>query len=147
MKYNTAQAYDRMKFLARAQALADKGACVDLSEMTSRSLSQNAYLHLLIGIVAMEGGVSLEYAKTEYFKRLANRTLFVRTRHDKFKGEDVEALRSTASLSKEEMTEAIDKFKTWASMQGIILPNSQDRELAKQIEVEISRYKRQYEIY
>ena len=53
MKYNLSTEFDRQTFLTKAKALADKGACVELTEMTSRSLSQNAYLHLLIGIVAM----------------------------------------------------------------------------------------------
>ena len=146
MKYNTRILLDQAKLKARVARLCEKGACVELTEMSARSLSQNAYLHVLIGIVAMESGVSMEYAKRQYFKLLANRTLFVRVKHDNLLGEDVEMLRSSASLSTEEMTQAIDRFKTWAASNDIILPNSQDRELCKQAEVEISKWQRQYEI-
>ena len=119
---------------------------MELSEIGNRSLSQNAYLHLLIGIVAMEVGETLEYAKTEYFKRLANPSLFVEAHRDKLTGRETERLRSSAQLTKEQMTEAIDKFKKWAATQGIFLPNSQDRELCKMAEVELSKWQRQYEI-
>lgn len=146
MKYNTAIALDNMRFRDRAESLAAKGACVELTEITGRSLSQNSYLHLLLGIVAMETGVSLEYAKQVYLKRYAARGLFELTTNDKKLKTTIISYRSTAELTKEEMTEAIDKFKTWCADElHINLPNSQDKELLKQAEVELGRWQRQFE--
>jgi hypothetical protein len=137
--YNLATELDRQKFRARTQALLDKEAVVSLEERTCRSLNQNAYLHLLIGTVAMEVGTTLEDAKTEYFKKLCNRELFeVRFRDPLLKVERT-ALRSTASLTKEEMSTAIDRFKHWGNMNGIYMPEPGDASLLAQIRCEMEK--------
>ena len=138
MIYDLSQPYDKERFLARTLHLADKGAAVELTEKTQRSLSQNAYLHAIIGAVAMECGTSLEYAKEHYFKRLVNAPLFVRERDDKFLGK-TQILRSSADLSTEEMSEAIDRFKTWAAEQGMYLPEPGDDALLRYIEIEMAK--------
>lgn len=146
MKYNTSDRLQRMQFECRAAALAAKGTVVELTEIVNRSLSQNAYLHVLIGIVAMTFGTSLEYAKSVYFKGVANKSIFTRSGTDKRTNQQYTRIRSSAELTKEEMSEAIDRFKKWAATEGVYLPNSQDRELLKLAEVEINRYQRQYDI-
>lgn len=139
MTYNLASELDRSKFNARAKALLEKGGIVTLEEKVVRSLSQNAYLHLLIGVVAMEVGTTLEDAKTEYFKKLCNRELFeVRFRDPLLKVERT-ALRSTASLTKEEMSTAIDRFKHWGNMNGIYMPEPGDASLLAQIRCEMEK--------
>lgn len=138
MTYNLAQPLDKERFLMRTLALADKGAAVELTEKVQRSLSQNAYLHAIIGAVAMECGTSLDYAKEHYFKRLVNPGLFVREAQDKYIGK-AEILRSTADLTKEELSEAIDRFKTWAAEQGMYLPAPGDKELLHYIEIEMAK--------
>lgn len=141
MTYNLAQPLDKERFLARAVTLADKGAAVEMTEKVQRSLNQNAYLHAIIGAVAIECGTTLDYAKENYFKRLANPALFVRETQDKFLGK-VETLRSSADLSKEEMTEAIDRFKTWAAEQGMYLPAPGDDDLLHYIEIEMAKMRK-----
>ena len=83
----------RKSFLARVDHLLEKGAVAELTEKTFRTRNQNSYLHLLIGVVAMETGNTLEYCKEWYFKRLCNKDLFVTIRTDKFAGQ-VEVIRS-----------------------------------------------------
>lgn len=141
MTYNLSSELDRGKFQARAEALLKKGAIVSLEEKTVRSLSQNAYLHLLIGVVAMEVGTSLEDAKTTYFKRICNRELFETSFKDKLLGETRTTLRSSASLSKEEMSTAIDRFKRWAAEQGIYMPEPGDEQLLAIIRYEMDKMK------
>lgn len=138
MTYNLAQPLDKERFLARAVTLADKGAAVEMTEKVQRSLNQNAYLHAIIGAVAMECGTTLDYAKEHYFKRLVNPALFVREKQDKFLGK-TEILRSSADLTKEEMSDAIDRFKTWAAEQGMYLPAPGDKELLHYIEIEMAK--------
>lgn len=129
MTYNTSDPYERKRFLARANKLADKGALLDLTERSVRTVRQNSYLHLLIGIVAMEAGTTLEDAKQNYFKRCANPRIFIRVEQDRLLGIDREYLRSTRDLQKWEMSDAIDGFKRWAAEQGIYLPDPDETEI------------------
>jgi len=140
MLYNLSNPLDRERFAARANALLQKGSVVELTEKTLRTLNQNSYLHLIIGAVAMDVGVTLEYAKREYFKKLVNADLFIRKEQDRFSGE-IEVIRSSVDLTKEEMSMAIDRFKRWGAENGFYLPSPDDKELLKYIEIEMGRIK------
>lgn len=141
MTYNLSKDLDLQRYLKRSDHLVAQGACVELLEKTGRTTNQNSYLHLIIGEVAIETGVSLDYCKAEYFKKLANRDIFLSFRDDKFAGR-VEVLRSSKDLTKEEMSTAIDRFKRWASEQGIYIPEPEDTERLREIEVEMGRMQR-----
>lgn len=138
MTYALSQELDRRRFDARCLKLAEKGAVVELTERTFRSGAQNRYLHLLLGLVALEVGETVDYVKTTYFKRLVNAELFVRTVSDPYAGK-VETLRSSANLTKEEMTLAIDRFKLWGRQQGWTMPDPGDAEILRQLEIELAR--------
>lgn len=138
MQYNLATELDQERFVSRANALLQKGVIVELTEKTFRSPNQNRYLHLLIGVVAMDAGVSLDCAKREYFKKLVNKDSFVVKKSDKFAGE-IEDLRSSSDLTIEEMSMAIDRFKRWGAENGLYMPNPDDTSLLKQIEIEMGR--------
>lgn len=140
MQYDLTSDFQRKAFLSRVDNLLEKGVVVELSEKTFRSKSQNSYLHLLIGVVAMETGNTLDYAKEMYFKRLCNKDLFVSTRADKYAGQ-IEVIRSSADLTKEEMSMAIDRFKRWGSENGIYMPNPGDESLLREIAIEMGRNK------
>ena len=140
MQYNLATDLDQERFVNRANALLQKGVVVELTEKTFRSPNQNRYLHLLIGVVAMDTGVGLEYAKREYFKKLVNKDLFVIKKSDRFAGE-IEDLRSSADLTIEEMSMAIDRFKRWGYENGFYMPSPDDTSLLKAIEIEMGRLK------
>lgn len=140
MMYNLSMPLDRERFAARANALLQKGLVVDLTEKTLRSRNQNSYLHLIIGVIAMDVGVTLEYAKREYFKKLVNADLFIRKQQDRFSGE-IQIIRSSADLTIEEMTTAIDRFRMWASQNGFYLPSPEDRDRLRDIEIEMGRMK------
>ena len=128
--------------LARFKAKVDKCLrdlpVVEFTEKTARTSSQNRYIHLLIGLVAMETGVTLEYAKQEYFKRLTNKDIFCVEVEDRFIGK-VERLRSSADLTREEMSTAIDRFKRWGREEGMAMPEPHDESLLRSIEVEMGR--------
>lgn len=120
--------YDLKKEAERADVryefLKKKGAVVELTEKTNRSLNQNSYLHLLFGIFAIEYGARIQFVKDEFFKKHVNPELFVTKRADKILG-DVTELRSSADLSVEEMKTAIDRFKIWSVQEaGIFLPDA-----------------------
>ena len=140
MQYDLTSDFQRKAFLSRVDNLLERGAVVELTEKTIRTRGQNNYLHLLIGVVAMETGNTLEYCKEMYFKRLCNKDLFITTRADRYAGQ-VEIIRSSADLTKEEMSTAIDRFKRWGSQNGIYMPNPGDESLLREIAIEMGRNK------
>ena len=140
MVYDLSSEFQRKAFLARVDNLMEKGAVVEMTEKAFRSPNQNRYLHLLIGVVAIETGNTLEDAKTFYFKKVVNPDLFQVYVKDKM-GNTIDRLRSTAELTKEEMSTAIDRFKRWGAENGIYMPNPDDVSLLKAIEIEMGRMK------
>ena len=140
MVYDLSSEFQRKAFLARVDNLMEKGAVVEMTEKAFRSPNQNRYLHLLIGIVAIETGNTLEDAKKWYFKETCNPDLFHVQHRDKM-GNCIDHIRSTAELTKEEMSTAIDRFKRWGAENGIYMPNPDDASLLKAIEIEMGRMK------
>lgn len=144
MLYNTKNPYEKVAFLAKAEALAEKEAVVELSEKAARTLRQNSYLHLIIGIVAKELGTNIDDAKMTYYKLVANREIFVRRKMDKVLGMEREYLRSSKELNKDEMSKSIDRFKQWAAQNKIILPEPEDKEMLLSAEVYIQDIQNYY---
>lgn len=141
MLYDLKNPLDRERFKRRCNALFKKQGIVELSEKTIRSNQSNKYLHTLLGYLAMETGNTLEYAKEVFYKRTANKDIFVRIKDDELLGK-VEYLRSSASLSQEEFSTSIDRLRDWSSqVAGIYLPSPNEEQFLTSIEVEMSRYK------
>lgn len=138
MIYDLCNPYDREKFKRRVNALYQRQNVVELSEhKPRRTTPQNSYLHLLLGMFAMETGNTLEFVKQEYFKRLVNPDLFVEHRYDKYLGE-IEVLRSSRDLDTGDMTTAIERFRNWsASEADIYLPAPNEQEFLDSIEREM----------
>lgn len=141
MKYNLSLPIDIAKADARYNALKKKGAFIEITEKNIRSTRQNSYEYLLMGLVAMESGVSLDYCKEYYFKRAANKDIFVRRITDPLVGE-IEITRSTSELSVEETSLAIDRFKRWCYEQGYYIPEPTDSAILADIEIEMGRMER-----
>jgi hypothetical protein len=139
--YDLRNPLDRDRFKRRCNALYKKQGIVDLSEKGQRSSQQNRYLHLLLGYLAIETSNTLEYVKEVFYKRSANKELYLREKEDAILGK-VEYLRSSAELTKEEMTLSIDKLRDWASQTAeIYLPSANEHEFLASIEYEMSRMK------
>lgn len=128
-------------FQKRAQSLMERGRLVDLTDHTTRTQRQNSYLHLLLGAVAIETGNTLEYVKEHYYKRAANADLYTIRTTDPFCGEVV-TLRSSKDLTVEEMNLSLDRFRDWASQNGMYLPGRDDEAILQAIEVEMGRCRR-----
>ena len=143
MLYDLNNILDRERFKRRTSALYEKRVIVELSEKTTRSSSQNRYLHLLLGYLALETGNTLEYVKEQFYKRAANPGLFMMTKDDKLLGEVTAWTRSSADLTKEEMTVSITRLRDWASqVAGIYLPSADEQGFLQMIELEMSRQQR-----
>ena len=89
----------------------------------------------------METGNTLEYAKEIFYKRAANKEIFIREKDDELLGK-IEFLRSSAELTQEECSLSIDRFRDWSSqVAGIYLPAPNEEEFLESIEYEMSRHK------
>ncbi len=138
MKYNLKERLTVDRFDRRCKQLIDSGALVELREARPpRSNQQNKYLHLIIGLFAMEYGEDMDYIKQHFFKTVVNKELFITTKTNHKTGATREALRSTSDLDSGEMTLAIDRFRNWSSQQGIYLPAPNESEYLKQIMIEM----------
>lgn len=138
MLYNLQDRLSREQFSARVKHLWEKGSLVELTDKSRRSLNQNAFLHAILGILALETGNSLEVIKQEVYKRRINPDLYVRVKTDPILGE-VETLRSSRDLSKEEMSLSIDRYRRFCSDNGVYIPEPGDEEIIQQIEFEMAR--------
>lgn len=141
MKYDLSNDLQRGQFNVRVAGLLKKGGVVELKECKARSLRQNSYLHVALGYFAAQTGDTLEYVKQYYYKRLVNPDIFRKERDDKYLGH-IEVWRSSASLTQEEMSLSIDRFRNWAANEaGIYIPSSDDARLVQLMEIEIEKYK------
>ena len=125
MNYDLSLKEDRRKFILRANSLLkNKRNNVALQDESSRTLNQNSYIHVLCRIMALETGVTEDYAKQVYFKRFANSNLFIHTTKDAVTNKMIVVSKSIAELSITEMRKAIDNFLKWAAENGYYLPEA-----------------------
>lgn len=140
MLYDLKNPLDRERFKRRCNALFKKEGIVELSEKTARSNQSNRYLHLILGYLAIETGNSLDYVKEIFYKRNANRAIFLREKDDELIGK-VEFLRSSATLTQEEFSMSIDRLRDWSSqVAGIYLPSPNEEQFLQFIELEMSKH-------
>lgn len=136
MLYNLNDEYNRKKFAARVRYLWEKRALVELSDTSRRSLSQNNYLHLCLGLIASDTANSLEVVK-QYYKEQICPDIYVSYKEDKLLGR-IKIVESSAKISKEKMSESIDRLRMFASTIGIYLPSPEDEAALAQAQMEIN---------
>jgi hypothetical protein len=118
MRYDTKNANEIELLRKRVDWLIEKGKLVELKEARkSRSLDQNAYFHLCVGIWADDVGYTIEEAKTVIKRELG---YYYEKNGQKF-------LESTANMDTKRMAELTDKFRLWSSAEfGIYLPEPEE---------------------
>jgi hypothetical protein len=124
------------KFEKAVERVKERGGIVELTEKKSKTRPQNNYLHLILGKFALETGYTTDEVKYRFFKKEVNPLIFVRTKVNP-RGKEITYVRSTGELSKEEMSEAIDRFLNWSAANGIPLPSADDYRLLQYIESEL----------
>jgi len=139
-KYDLSKLIDRDRDDKRTEALKKKGALVELKSLEKRSLSQNAYLHLILSWFALEFGYSKRFVKLEIFKKLVNPDIFIVDKMNK-KQQYYEDVISTADISKDNKTLAIDRFRDYSSKAGFYLPEPSDLVYLREIEIELEKAK------
>lgn len=139
--------YQRQDFIDYVMKLMDeakrKDRCVvEIKKRhAQRTLSQNAYLHVLLAYFASQTGYSLEEVKVDWFKRHCNRELF-EVEKVNAKGKKVKPLRSSAELTTAEMALAITRFRNFSLAEAeIYLPAANEDQFILHCEQEIEKYK------
>ncbi len=145
MLYDLSNPLHAENFRLRCGSLLEKGCIAELKEKKpQRSMSQNCYLHVICGYFGSQFGMTTEDVKRDYFKAECNPGLFIREKDDPVLKRRREYLRSSADLTTEEMTLAIDRFRDWAAQTaGLYIPSPDEHRLIRLMEIEIER-NRQY---
>ena len=122
--------YQLLKYDECVNKLREERAVVEVKKrLPNRTPSQNKYLHVLIDYFASEYGCSRDEAKIDFYKRTCNRDLFERKTVNK-RGREVTRLRSSSSLTTDEMSLSIDRFRNWSVAQaGIYLPAANEHQM------------------
>ena len=129
MNYDLTDKDQRKKFIKYANSLLKhQRTLVSLEDKSNRTLSQNCYLHVLCRILAQDIGVTEQYAKQVYFKELANPGIFLTVSKDPLTGQMLKIIRSSADLTIQEMSHAINNFIIWAAGNGYDLPEAELKE-------------------
>lgn len=142
MIYNLSNPYDVERFKGWANKMIAERKVVEAKRKDeNRTIKQNSYLHLIISYFATQYGCGADEAKIDFYKRRCNRDLFERWRRNR-RGDPVPYLRSSADLTKDEMTLSIDRFRNWSSsVAGIYLPSPEDGEMMIYMMQEVERNK------
>lgn len=142
MIYNLSNPYDVERFKGWVDKMIAERKVVEAKRKDeNRTIKQNSYLHLIISYFATQYGCGADEAKIDFYKRRCNRDLFERWRRNR-RGDPVPYLRSSADLTKEEMTLSIDRFRNWSSsVAGIYLPSPEDGEMMIYMMQEVERNK------
>jgi hypothetical protein len=132
MKYNLKNKPEQQAAFDYLKQLVEKEAIAVVKKVNpKRSLSQNNYLHLIIGAFGQHFGYTMEEAK-QIYKEMSPNLYQYRKKGRTF-------LRSSAELNKEEMAKSIDRFMEKSKEAGYPLPLATDQEWIRQIENEIER--------
>jgi hypothetical protein len=142
MKYNLKNDFEYEKLILRVKRDRELKNTVEYSKPNKkRSLSINAYLHVLIQYFAVEYGETTRYVKKEIYKDI-NRDIYYIEFKNKKQGYSRDELRSSADLTDAEMALSIERFKNYAAKEaGILLPSSDQKEFLEHCMSEIEKNK------
>jgi hypothetical protein len=142
MLYNGANPFDAQKARVYLEWLISHGKVFEQkAKEGKRSLPANAYLHVILAYFASQKGYTTEWVKQKYYKIHCNPDLFVRTKDDAFIGK-TKYLRSSADLTKDEMSLSIERFRNWSAQEaGLYIPSSEEHLYLVEAQQEIERNK------
>ena len=141
MLYDLSNEFQREDFKQRVKELYQKKCIVELTRKSpQRSIQQNKYLHLILSWWAVHYGCSKEYSKQHFFKYVCNEELFLEERTAK-DGTPYKELRSSAALTTEEMTLAIQRFRDYCAYHGCYIPSPEEQQFLVFIEREVEKNK------
>lgn len=126
MRYNTALPSDLERAQEYFNKVVTRKGIIDIKRVVpKRSLNQNAYLHLLLGAFGQHFGYTMEEAKIVY-KDLSP-TIY------KYEKRGRVFYKSSADLTKDEMTITIERFREASAAQGYELPEATQEDWINQL--------------
>lgn len=138
MKYNLAITTEQAEAYAYLAQIAEKKQIVEIKKFSpKRSINQNSYLHVLLGAFGAHFGWTMEEAKGVYKRLPGNKEVYIE--HFDDRGVQFEYERSSAALTKEEMTKTIDTLRTWSKKMGYPLPSADEKEWLMRLENEVEK--------
>ena len=142
MIFDTSKKDSRRKAIDRMKFLLDKNAKIELTKKSkTRSISQNNYLHLILGWFALEYGETLEYTKQIIFKQWVNSDIFKTEFVNHKSGEFREEWKSTKHITKNEMATSIERFRNYSVKNlNLYLPEPEDLPLLEEIKNQLEEY-------
>lgn len=139
MKYRLSDNREAGEALSYLVELTRQGKRVDIKAVKPRrSLPQNAFLHLLLGYFGANLGYSLEEAKWLYKRLPGNKELYEYEKD--VGGKPMTFIRSSADLTKDEMTKSIETLRDWSGRMGYPLPSADDKEALERLENYIEQH-------
>ena len=140
MLYDLSTQFDCDRLRERVEKAIKGRKRVDFTlKAETRTLSQNSYLHLLLGYYGLIHGHTIEEVKEHYFKELCNRDIFISYSELEFIGR-VKSIKSTKDIDKETMIIAIDRFIKWCEeVAETSMPRSDDFLFINEAELRVSQ--------
>lgn len=137
MKYDGANPLHAQQARSKLERLIKERKVFELTEKKpQRSIQANKYLHVCLAYFGYQIGETMEYVKRNYYKILCNKDTFVRERDDKYLGK-IKYLRSSADLDSAEFSLTIERFRNFASAQGVYIPSPEEERLIQLMEIEV----------
>ncbi len=134
MKYSTVNPQEAQRAKEYLELLIGRKKTVEIVAVSpKRSLNQNSYLHLLLGAYSAHFGFQLH--ETKYLYKRLNQDIYAYVKNG------TTFLRSSADLSKEEMTRSIERFRQHSAEQDYPLPTATDKGWLQEIENAIEQAK------
>ena len=125
MIYDTSNRIQKEQAKTRFEHLLSNDKTIEVKEKRkTRSVSQNAYLHLILSAFGLEFGYTLEETKQYIFKQQVNSDIF--NDGEKHGLITIQVWRSTANLNTKELTICIDRFLDYSAKNGYRLPEPED---------------------
>lgn len=135
MIFDTAIEIDRQKLRQKIDWVVNGKRKIEVLDIRAkRSSNQNDYLHVILGMYAINFGLSLEEAKMDY-KRI-NSDIY------KYEKGGKVYFRSSSSLNTKEMSESIERFRNYSAKEGgFYLPSAMEGDYLEHGRVEIKKHK------
>lgn len=130
---------DKLAYLAMVESSESKKGLLTVKKWANRSLSQNAYLHLILGYFAATWGYSMFHTKVEIFKKIVNPEYLTKERVSKDGDVFLDVL-STKDLDKATFALCTDRFLNYSAKGGLRLPEPNDLIYLDEIKAVVKEY-------
>jgi len=130
---------DKAAYFSMVESSQSKKGLLTVKKWANRSLSQNAYLHLILGYFAATYGYDMHHTKVEIFKKIVNPEYLTKKRYSE-DGEEFTAIISTKKLDKATFALCTDRFLNYSAKGGLRLPEPNDLIYLDEIKGVVKQY-------